>query len=40
MGEFFDFIRYKLDFKQLILDVFTFGIYGGLKNIKKITDKK
>ncbi len=36
MGEFLDFIKYKLDFKQLILDVFTLGIYGALKYQDKI----
>jgi len=30
--EFWNFVFYKLDYTQLILDVFTFGIYGALKN--------
>jgi hypothetical protein len=29
---FLNFVFYKLDYTQLILDVVTFGIYGALKN--------
>lgn len=29
-----------IDFKQLILDLFTFGIYGAIKNQRKILEFK
>jgi hypothetical protein len=28
--------RFRIDFVSLVLDLFTFGIYSGYKNIKKI----
>ncbi len=36
---FWDFIFTKLDFTQLILDVFTLGIYGAIKTQKKIIEQ-
>jgi hypothetical protein len=30
MGAFWNFIKYELDYKMLILDVITLGIYGSL----------
>lgn len=36
---FWEFVFNKLDITQLILDVFTLGIYGAIKTQKKIIEQ-
>ena len=35
-NDFWYFVFYKMDYIQAILDIFTFGIYGGIKQIKDL----
>jgi hypothetical protein len=33
-------LGFRIDFCALVLDLFTFGIYSGYSNIKKIEEKR